>query len=437
MLANFSLKNRILYLAIALMLILSACQPGASATLAPGDAPTPPTGTAPAVSSAGSSGGGLEETPTPNVRWAMLRTMLGMVYLINEVSEETHQARPDEVFTVGSTLTTEAHSEATLGLDDGTGMFVGPESSFRLVEMGGTSEHPLTRFFLNIGEVFLFRLAQPELPEGTDLSVETPNGLSAVRGSAILVRYTPGDTADTGVTTTLCLSGHCTAESTITGEVVALEAGEKIQIDEAGEIGDKEQISPEEIEQGLDALDAVQQAGMQVEAAASEAIQQPTPWPTSTPAATPTVTPTPTITPTATFNPIYHPRVIKMVDCSQTPTLDNSFAVWGGWFDGGAVFPTGHSFWLDMHLVMPNGMTREEAEAMIPRIDLVVTIDGVSIPAWNNTKVVVWEPVIERFMVSSYHCTGMLGYFQEYAVVGSSYQDGVFVESFAFTMVGR
>ena len=105
--------------------------------------------------------------------------------------------------------------------------------------------------------------------------------------------------------------------------------------------------------------------------------------------------------------------------------------------DGGGVFPAGHSYWLDMHLDFPSDLTYEEVAAYIPRVDLVVTIDGVPIQARNNEKIVQLEPYYGRYQIASFYCTGILGYWQEYTVTGTSYLDGVLRETFTFIMTGR
>ena len=146
-----------------------------------------------------------------------------------------------------------------LALDDGTVVAINPDSTFALSELDGDVENPITRFFMNVGEVFAFRLNDEPLPDDAAFEVETPTGIAAIRGSSMGVMMAPQTQAGSPLVV-VCLTGHCIVVN-VNDDEIDLTAGEKIDINDLGEFGEVVVIDADDLSAGQLACVTAQGAG--------------------------------------------------------------------------------------------------------------------------------------------------------------------------------
>ena len=219
-----------------------------------------------------------------------------------------------EPVALGNDLFTDETGRVRVIFSSGSTVRLAPNTRLTLSEHQPNAEGDwLTRLSLAIGQVWAI------VPTGS-LSVETPIGVGAVRGSFISLIYLPGepDTFDDDILIILCLEGNCTATTRlgemrfgigqkviITGEGVLPAA--PLSMDQA-DIDDWLANNPEILilfrgsilAPGPDALATITaQGGPDLLTSGGFVVAFPiliTSTPTNTP--TPTPTPTPTATPT-------------------------------------------------------------------------------------------------------------------------------------------
>lgn len=147
----------------------------------------------------------------------------GMVQVRAMPDAEPIAASPNQILSVGNELITGADGQVVIEMDDGTTMIITEESSFVVQALEGTPESPISRFFLNLGQVFAFH--EGELPDDAAFEVETPNGVAAIRGSMVQVMYDP----ITGQVIVTCVTGHCSL--TAGGVTVDLTEGQWVEVE--------------------------------------------------------------------------------------------------------------------------------------------------------------------------------------------------------------
>ncbi len=211
-------SRRVPLVAAACVITLSvACgsQPGATptpATQTPRPAPSAtakptPTATAPATTEAAA---------------VMMADLVPKVFVNGPGDAARHEGMFGEALAVGSELLTDETGRARLVFSDGATIRLGPGTRLVLTsQQESTDGGWLTQLNLWAGQVWVI------LQKGL-LSVETPVGVAAVRGSFLSVAYFPGDPdnpADDQVVVT-CLEGRCSLKAD-SGEI-QLGTGQKI-----------------------------------------------------------------------------------------------------------------------------------------------------------------------------------------------------------------
>jgi hypothetical protein len=229
---------------------------------------------------------------TPNAasreRSVTIRHVEGSVTVVDAATGQPRAAQVGDQIVPGTEIKTMPDSRAVLDTDDQTAIVVSADSSLKLDELMGDTDMPITRFFLGTGEAFAFK--GETLPEGAIFEFRTPQGRAGIRGSSIGV----SSHADMLV---LCLEGSCSSGNTGDSETL-LSGGQKVGVDQAGNLGNVEPLSEEDIAAAQAALALAQSVGLapDIYLGGGENGQ---------PSATPTITPTlepgaPTYTPTAT-----------------------------------------------------------------------------------------------------------------------------------------
>src|SRR5262245_52620639 len=139
-----------LAIAICVSLILAAC--GGS---------TPPAGqaqpTAASVGAGGSTTSAPSEATTPTVSTGRSLTIVsaqGKVDAKTAGQTDFSAASAKQTLGVGDEVRTGPNGRAVLQLDDGTQMVLGSNSSFQVEALDGTTADPISKFLLNIGQLF-------------------------------------------------------------------------------------------------------------------------------------------------------------------------------------------------------------------------------------------------------------------------------------------
>lgn len=229
-------------------------------------------------------------TPAARQRAVTIRHVEGTVEVV-DAAGQTHTAQVGDQIAPGTEIKTMPDSRVVLDTDDQTAIVVNDSSSLKLDELMGTTDVPVTRFFLGTGEAFAFK--SESLPEGAVFEFRTPQGRAGIRGSSIGVfSY-----ADMMV---LCLEGTCVGGNTANNETL-LSGGQKVGVDAAGTLGNVEPLSEEDMAAAQAALALAQSSGLAPSINLGDGESSP-------PEATATITPTlepgaPTQTPTATASP--------------------------------------------------------------------------------------------------------------------------------------
>jgi hypothetical protein len=244
---------------------------------------------------------------------AMLGELTQKVFVVPPGGAQ-HAGTYGEPIAIGDDLFTDETGRVRVIFSSGSTVRLAPNTRLTLTDhKSNATDDWLTRLNLAIGQVWAI------VPTGS-LSVETPIGVGAVRGSFISVIYIPGapDTFDDDILIILCLEGDCTATTRlgemqfgigqkviITGDGV-LPAG-PVSMDQA-DVDEWLANNPEililfrgsTLAPGPDALATITaQVGPDLLTGGGFVVAFPillTSTPTETP--TPTPTPTPTATPT-------------------------------------------------------------------------------------------------------------------------------------------
>jgi hypothetical protein len=145
-------------------------------------------------------------------------------------------------------------------MDDGTVVVLSPDSFLVIELLDGSTDKPITQFFLNLGEMFSLR-ATP-LPENAFYEIKTPNGIAAIRGSAMSTSYNP----DTDVTEVACLEGSCNA--TLGENSRDLTGGQWIGIRTDGIDDEPQAMTVDQYEAWDRIFEAIDQSPIQAEIAA-------------------------------------------------------------------------------------------------------------------------------------------------------------------------
>ncbi len=201
----------------------------------------------------------------------------GDVRVRQAAAEDFIAAKPVLALYVGSEVHTLEDGRAQLDFSSGTIVRLSPRTRFTLADNRPQPDGLWTRLRLEAGELWI-------ILRGGQLEVETPAGLSAVRGSLMSTAFDE-NAGDTRVT---CLEGHCQVQTP--GGTVDLTAGEAALLPADGSPPQKSPMTPEDYARWLS-----------FNPEAAEVIPA-TPTPTPAPSATPTAHPafTPTVAPSPT-----------------------------------------------------------------------------------------------------------------------------------------
>lgn len=269
----------------------------ATATKASAATKASPATSAPAPATAGG--------PDTGARFGLMGDLTQKVSVKPSEDVEPHPGQFGESLPVGAEVDTDETGRARLLLENGTTVRLAPNTQTVLTDRRQpASGDLLTQLNLLIGKVWVL------LPRGANetLTVETPAGVGAVRGSFMSVEYAPGrpndDSDDVLIIT--CLEGDCSI-SNATG-TLKLTTGQKAFIQaKGGPIAGPEPMTQADVNDWLDNNPEILilfgiTNGQPPESGGPVTIQIPgggiifiLPTPTSTgAAASPTPTPTPT-----------------------------------------------------------------------------------------------------------------------------------------------
>jgi hypothetical protein len=143
------------------------------------------------------------ETPTPAIARTAELSELQLDVQAQVTSNENWQtaAEGSQIETSGA-VKTGSDSRVRVDISDGSLIRLGADTSFTLLELSPGLDDPITRFKLEAGKVWI----EVTSALGSGLfEIETPSGVSAVRGSLMSVEYDPV----TGELTVTCLEGQC------------------------------------------------------------------------------------------------------------------------------------------------------------------------------------------------------------------------------------
>lgn len=233
--------------------------------------------------------------PTSTPRTVIIRQVEGTVTVQANADAEPNPASAGVVITQGMRLQTGADGRALLELDDLTAIVIAENATFTIDELSGTSQTPVSRFFLATGQIFAFK-GEP-LPQGAAFEIRAPQGNAAIRGSSM------GVESQTNLTVG-CLEGSCSGGNPAGAESLLI-GGQKIQIDEFGNLGSIEPLSEEDLAAAQAALDFAHSSGLVPnvnlgngpdDGSPPDGVDTPTPTFTLEPDA-PTPTPTDTLQP--------------------------------------------------------------------------------------------------------------------------------------------
>jgi hypothetical protein len=249
-------------------------------------------------------------TPAAPDRSSTVLQAVGQVTLREAAGSDARALAAGDAIAAGAEIATGADGSAVIELDDGTTIYIGPDTVVSLADLSGTAESPLTRFSLNLGEVFAVRGGEP-LPDGAAFEVETPHAIAAIRGSSMGVR------ARALASAVLCASGVCEAGAK-DGEPVPLNEGQRIEIGPEGP-GEPSDFLPEDeefIQAAQEIIDILKGGGATPAPTATA-----TPVPTGVASPVPTTAPTlvPTLLPTATPVPTLAPTLVPTLVPTAVP----------------------------------------------------------------------------------------------------------------------
>lgn len=211
-------------------------------------------------------------TPVPPSLSADLTEVEGQVLARPAAAHDFSPAEPVLTLPVYSQVETGEDGLARLDLSSGTIVRLSPMTLFTLEANQDQPAGLWTRIKLQTGEIWV-------ILRGGTLEVETPAGVSAVRGSYMSTAFD----ASSGGTRVTCLEGHCQVQNE--NGTVDLTDGDAAVLPPDGGAPVKGKMTPEDYARW-------QEFNPEAAEVLPTATPSPTPQPTATPM--PTVTPTPT-----------------------------------------------------------------------------------------------------------------------------------------------
>jgi|GEM_PF-2604195 len=167
------------------------------------------------------------DTPAAPTRSAELSELQLDVQAQVTANEDWQFAAEGSQIETSGAVKTGSESRARVDISDGTLIRLGADTLFTLLELSPEMNDPITRFKLEAGKVWIE--VTRALGGGT-FEIETPSGVSAVRGSLMSVEYDPV----TGELTITCLEGQCRVTDP-QGNSVDLTDGEQSEIAAPGQ----------------------------------------------------------------------------------------------------------------------------------------------------------------------------------------------------------
>ncbi len=202
-------------------------------------------------------------------------------------------------------------------------MVVSANTEFQVTEVSGTTQNPITRFFMNIGKIFAFH--EGRLSDTAAFEVETPSGVAAIRGSSLGLSYEPGGTSradgprygrrvgqdGTIVAVLICLEGSCTFKGP-DGSLITLQGGQKVEVSADGTVSDILPVTDADLEGAFNAFGDAQNVGL-IGGMNRDQFIFITPTPTTEPAQPP---PAPVSTYTPTVDPSLSYKDFDVFNCT-------------------------------------------------------------------------------------------------------------------------
>ncbi len=205
-------NKSLIMLMLALILLISACQPQAATSsdssadsAQPADAAASPESTEAAAS-------------VDTSLFAALSELTGQVEIKQPGQASFAPASADMKLEVNGQVQTGEDGHARLDLSSGTIIRVAPSSLFTLTSNEEVDGGLSTQIQLELGKIFI-------ILSGGSASVNTPAGVAAVQGSYLKIEFDPA----TGELTLTCLEGNCSVESP-SGEKIKFTDGQKIVV---------------------------------------------------------------------------------------------------------------------------------------------------------------------------------------------------------------
>lgn len=160
----------------------------------------------------GSGGGGVGDTPTPDltatvasipaIRYATISEIKGTVQIKTLVNPNFTIVTSDLSIPAGTTILTGDNSTAKISMTEGSVVRISSQTQVTLTTLGGTTVDPVTELTLDFGKVWT--IVSSSLGTGK-FEVDTPLGTASVIGSYMSTEH--NTTAVLDVVT--CLEGHC------------------------------------------------------------------------------------------------------------------------------------------------------------------------------------------------------------------------------------
>lgn len=200
---------------LVISMLLVACGGGGSA---PAEAP------APAQDASGTTTQATEASVAASEFFLQITNIKGTVEVRASVNDSYAPAEVGQRLAEGAQIRTGADGIVALYRDALTMMIVDNNSEAQIKTLGGTVEVPITVVTVLSGAAALEHHAE-KLPEGSILSVETPEGNTGqILGSTVRVQYNP----ETKIMTATCLTGTC--EFVRGDQKLTLEQGQAVDV---------------------------------------------------------------------------------------------------------------------------------------------------------------------------------------------------------------
>lgn len=203
----------------------------------------------------GGTTGPVQPVSEGGVRLATVRSAEGVVEARIPPATDFSPVSPGETLAAGDEIRTGADGRSVLELDDGTVIVLAEGTSLVITALEGTPASPVTRYFLNVGEIFSIR--EDPLPPGGTYEVETAAGTAGIRGTAMSAAHRPEE----GFSEVTCAFGECSATSGT--DQIDLAGNEWIGITiAAGFAGDPAPLTPEQLQRWSEAFQDAENAGL-------------------------------------------------------------------------------------------------------------------------------------------------------------------------------